>query len=51
MDQVLTAIFPSQFQDSWYRAIAATLVVSAVAPAIDVGSRVAPAHHKASRPF
>ncbi len=34
-----------------YRADAATSVVIAVAPAIDVGNRVAPAHHKASRPL
>ena len=34
-----------------YRADAATSVVIAVAPAIDVGSRVAPTHHKASRPL
>ena len=34
-----------------YRAGAATSVVIAVAPAIDVGSRVAPTHHKASRPL
>src|SRR6267143_1055587 len=37
------------FQDPWYHAIAATLVVFAVAPGVALGSHMPGAHHNASR--